>query len=645
MCGIAGIVSVLPRPLGRTLGQMSQALEHRGPDGVGFIALNPGEPCPQNASDTPPNSSHCAFLAHRRLSIIDLAGSRQPLPNEDGSVWVVFNGEIYNYKELADKLAGKGHRLREKGDTEVLVHLYEEYRDNLFEHLNGMFSVAIYDVKEHRLILARDRFGEKPLYYWETGGLLAFASELQGLWPLEEFPIDNVELSAMAQYFRYGYIPTPLTIYPGVHSLSPGHFIVWNNGELGPARAYYAPQVHGQNPGDNADELEDRFDLAVCSRLTADVPVGCFLSGGLDSSLIASSMVKISSHQVRSFTIRLDDDVLDESVQAKAIAAHLGTRHTEYSIKPDFLGAITLLARHYGQPFADYSSVPTYYISRETRRDVKVALSGDGGDELFAGYDRYSNQRVSDMAALVPSSLRMFSAAALRILNTQNSFIPHLADFLNCASKLPERGENHTSLFHSYWRDRCFQPDFASITPDTNCGKFTSLYKQCISHDTLDRWLETDQRMYLPNDILTKVDIASMAASLETRAPFLDHRFTEYVNGLFSTDKIKNKTTKYLLRRLAERRLPENVAKLPKKGFTLPLARWLRNELREWGLELLKDHQDAWTPYLVPTAIWRLWDAHQSGRADHSMRLWQVISVCLWDVTKGTRASSIVIVK
>jgi len=624
MCGIVGIVNRKNAPSGRSIVAMADAIKHRGPDGWGYVALDSDKPGASMTQEAPSVSAK-VFFGHRRLSIIDVEGTKQPLANEDGSVWVTFNGEIYNYRELADDLRKKGHTIREKGDTEVLVHLWEEYGRDMTRYLTGMFAFAIYDVRKNTLFMARDRYGEKPLFYWHSDDTFAFASELQAFWKLESFP-RKINISAIGQFFKYCYIPSPGTIYKNVFSLSPGCSAEFRNNMLS-VEHYWKPSVCGDNTPVNMEELQEKFDKAVSLRMIADVPLGLFLSGGIDSSLIAASMAKQSAVPVKTFTASTGKSWCDESETAAFVASHLKTEHRKFMIKPDFVEISEMLAKHYGQPYADYSNIPTYYISRETRKHVKVALGGDGGDELFAGYDRYANLKASRLAGIMPYFLRKNAALFLK------SF-PHLFDFACVAGDARVRGEEYSPLFHRYWRDKCFQRDFL---PEMNSAenadfyRFAGYYDEAVSLDPLERWLEADQRMHLCDDILTKVDIASMSVSLECRAPFLDHSFAEYANRLSISTKLQGRRTKTVLRDLAERRLPKQIINLPKKGFTLPLGDWFRNELKDWGHSMIFDNADIWNDYLDPASIKNMWLEHQTGRMEHCMRLWMIISLILWN--------------
>lgn len=633
MCGIAGLLREQPFPAGGVITQMMDTLRHRGPDGTGCVALEPGQPRIKPATTIPEDSAARVWLTHCRLSIIDLQGSHQPLANEDGSIWVTFNGEIYNYLELRQQLETQGHQLRTAGDTEVLVHLWEEYSERMVDYLVGMFAFAIFDVNQNRLFLARDRFGKKPLYYLQTHRGLSFASELQAFKPLDDFSDQVVDTVAAAQYFRYGYIPAPNTIYSAVKALPAGHYACYRNDTL-QVYQYWRPQVCGVESRIDYDYLEALLDEAVRIRLRSDVPLGAFLSGGIDSALIVASMARQMDRPVETFTITTGAAWCDETEAAQSTAAHVGTHHHTFQVNANLVSVAETLASHYGQPFADYSNVPTYYVSRETRRHVTVALSGDGGDELFAGYERYANSGWANRIGWFPYGLRKLSAAASRVLGSrQRNFGSQLAEFMLSAGSIPAKGENHSRNFHRYWRELGFQPEFMRALEEAGTrrvDRFTQFYQEAQSPEPLERWLEVDQRMYLADDILVKVDIASMSVALECRAPLLDHRFAEAVNRIPIALKLQGGQTKAPLRKLAERRLPGSIVSLPKKGFMLPLATWLRGELHDWGYGLLFNNTSAWLSYLRPELVRQLWTEHAAGQADHSMRLWNILAWVLW---------------
>ena len=629
MCGIAGIVSQNGGAGGEQIVKMANSMIHRGPDDWGYVALNPdSDSTPVRQKDTTTLPAKVT-LGHRRLSIIDVNGSAQPLSNRTSKIWITFNGEIYNYKELRKSLILKGHTFREEGDTEVLIHLWEEYGEDMLKHIIGMFAFAIYDLKQDSLFLARDRFGQKPLFYMEHNGTLSFASELQALKQLNQFPLDSIDNIAMAQYFRYGYIPAPRTIYNGVSSLLPGHYLL-RKGEHSSLVSYWTPEVTGTETEVNLEELQEIIDNAVKARLISDVPLGSFLSGGIDSSLITASMARQMTEKVDSFTISTGNSWCDESKEAQLIADHIGTNHHTFNVEPNFIEISAKLAKHYGQPFADPSAVLTYYVSRETRAHVTVALAGDGGDELFAGYGSYLNSAKYAIFGNIPNFARPI------IANLANPFLrnsqPNIKDAILAAHHIPEKGENISPLYHNHWRKYAFNDDFKhklQNSQNEDLNKFISYFNNASSDNSIDRWMEADQRMYLPDDILTKVDIASMAVSLECRAPFLDHRIAEFANKISSNVKLRNNRTKSLLKELAEKQLPTEIINLPKKGFSMPLDKWMRNELKDWTHSMIFDNIEKWEPFLKTKTVKQMWKQHQSGSIDHSNRLWQIATITM----------------
>lgn len=640
MCGITGILSSAPGDHADALIRMTRAITHRGPDDFGYIALDPGAAVRRNDLHAlPPGKAH-AFLGHRRLSIIDITGTAQPLSNETGTVWTVFNGEIYNYPDLADTLKAKGHHLKNRGDTEVLVHLWEDHGPAMVDHLVGMFAFAIVDTARNTLFLARDRFGQKPLYYFQGRDFFAFASELQAFFELPGFRRQAMDPVAMAQYFRYGYIPHPRTAYQNTAALPPGSCLLRKN-EHQTITRYWKPDVTGQERRVDEDLLQAELDGSVKLRLRTDVPLGMFLSGGIDSALVTASAAEQLPAPPKTFTISTGESWCDESREAAITAGHLQTDHQTLMVTPDLVGISARLARHYGQPFADFSAIPTYFISEATRRHVTVVLTGDGGDELFAGYGHYLNRRLYSAWGMVPDGLKRLLAAILRTLPGKRP--PQVADAILSAYAIPRKGENNTPLFHQAWRDRGFSSDFSaalSSSVQTDVDAFSRYFQAAGSHDPIDRWLEADQRLYLCDDILTKVDIASMAVSLECRAPFLDHRLAAYANSLSSRLKLQGETTKAVLKTLAARRLPGAILNLPKKGFTLPLGDWLRGGLKEWAHAAIFDDPAIWTPYLKPSFVRRLWHSHQRGRYNHEARLWIIMALCLWHKSFAQRIST-----
>ena len=627
MCGIAGIISKEAQFLGEDILRMSDAIKHRGPDDWGYLSIKSASSNLPKREKTAPTEKGNIFFGHRRLSIIDIDGSQQPLSNEDSSVWITFNGEIYNYCELRIQLLDMGHEFRDNGDTEVLVHLWEEYGEKMVDHLIGMFAFAIYDTKKQILFIARDRFGQKPLFYFQNSEIFGFASELQALKELSTFPTE-IDYNSMGQFFRYGYIPAPKTAYKNVFALSPGCSLILKNGTIKLSQ-YWKPSVTGENENIDLEQLHELIDRAVKLRLRTDVPLGSFLSGGIDSALISASAMRQLSTPIDTFTISTGDSWCDESKEAQITADHLGTNHHTFNVKSNFIEISAKLAKHYGQPFADHSSVMTYYVSRETRKHVKVALSGDGGDELFGGYNSYLNVAKYARFGLFPNCLK--SVADKLISPFLRGSHQNITDSLYALNPLPKKGENISTLFHQYWRNRCFNDDFSNVikSEESDIGYFSKKYNSASSLSPVNRWMEVDQLLYLPSDILTKVDIASMSLSLECRAPFLDHKIAEFANRISPKAKLKNHQTKFLLKELAKREIPKEIINLPKKGFSMPLGDWMRGELKDWAYSTIFDDSTSWEPYLNKESIKRIWKDHQNNKFDHSNRLWEIISIGL----------------
>lgn len=611
---------------------MTDALTHRGPDGYGYFRFNKSTGKIRLDSEFNDETFHVQ-LGHRRLSIIDLDTSKQPLSNEDNTIWVTFNGEIYNYKELRSLLINKGHQFKTHGDTEVLVHLWEEYGSGLLDKLVGMFSFAIYDSRKDELFCARDRLGQKPFYYYyQENHFFTFASELQGLYHFPSFPLNDLNFQSLAQYFQYGYIPSPNTIFKSVHSLPAAHYIHITQHKIN-IHCYWQPDFQ---PKSNLqlDKVEDLINESVKSQLISDVPLGVFLSGGLDSSILTGLASKFTNTGLNTFNISMDNTSLDESAHAQQIAEHLNTNHRVINVEPEFSKLSEKLAIHYGQPFADYSQIPSYLVCQASKPFIKVALSGDGGDEVFGGYDRYKNYNLNYMLSLLtPSYVKRYLIKPLQNnlpLLFRNS---QAYDFILSSRLLPGKGEQHSNLFIPHIYDDLFSSDYHEHMASHHSSllnRFTQLYFNTTARTPVEKWMEVDQQMYLPDNILVKMDIASMANSIECRAPFLDHRLIEHVNALHLNDKIRRNRTKIILRSLASRHLPRQIASLPKKGFSIPLDSWMRHELKDWMEQYLFLKNTPLTPLINPNNLNLMWQDHQSGRRSHTLRLWTFIQFNLW---------------
>jgi asparagine synthase (glutamine-hydrolysing) len=606
MCGIAGFAGFgYGEENGRVLARMCRAITHRGPDDEGrFMATR-------------------TAMGMRRLSIIDLATGSQPIGNEDGSVQVVFNGEIYNYRSLRERLAGRGHRLVTSGDTETLVHLYEDDGADLVHSLRGMFAFALWDERAQELLIARDRLGIKPLYYWRRPQGIAFASELRALLNLPDFrPV--IDPAALASYLAFGYVQDPLSIFRDVYKLPPGHRLTWHRERGTRIERYWTPVRPQLEVADEATAVAELrrllFDAVEC-HLEADVPVGVFLSGGVDSSSVAAAVRHIG-RPARTFSIGFAQQDFNEAPDAARVARHLGTEHTEFIIQdcPDILNEVICC---FDEPFADSSAIPTLLVSQLARQHVKVVLSGDGGDELFGGYERYLTaqaqselrpRQLQGLARMVGRNLPFGSPGRNRILDLGRSrrgrYVTQMAKPLPVADggvAMPALAD-HAAPF-----EQLLDEPFAAAA----------------QRDFLTQLMLVDLVTYLPGDILTKVDRASMATSLEARVPLLDHELVEFAVGLPAHLKIRDGQGKWLLREAVRDLLPEEVFRKPKQGFAAPVASWFRGRLRS-GFQAVRADDAGLGEYIDWAAAERLYAEHQSGRRDHGSRLWRLFVLAEW---------------
>jgi asparagine synthase (glutamine-hydrolysing) len=595
---------------------MCQTIVHRGPDDEGI------------------HTDGTVGLGMRRLSIIDVAGGRQPIHNEDESVWVVFNGEIYNFPELRRELETRGHRFYTHSDTEVIVHLYEENGADCVKKLRGMFAIALYDRTRRRLLLARDRLGKKPLHYAWSRGRLLFASEMKAILAVAP-ELADVNPEGLLQYFYFGYIPDPLTAFQKIHKLPPGHLLEFE-GDRSTIRQYWDVPAYGtqakMSEEDCLQELERRLAEAVRMRLISDVPLGALLSGGVDSSIIVALMARASRGPVKTFSIGFRADEFDESAHARRVAEHFCTEHHELLVEPQIEETLQFLSSMLEEPFGDSSMLPTYYVCQMARQQVKVALSGDGGDELFAGYDRYQvamNHRHFDhvpdwMGRIYRRRLHHRLPAGTYGKNRAwNASLSARERYLDDISALPALHREQNFFTEEFLRASAKLPD-----PLT---QFRRYYDDAPASDALSRLLYLDTKTYLAGDILTKVDRMSMATSLEVRVPMLDHEFVEWVAGLPIAWKSQNGRRKYLLKKLAERLgVPAASVHRPKQGFALPLVQWMKNELKEQFLSVLLEPRSLQRGYFKPDAVRTLLAEHLRGRRDRSGLLWRMLVLELW---------------
>jgi len=638
MCGICGILErdaakVVSREV---LRRMVARLRHRGPDDTGTFVRGQVAASPEASADKPQNLG----LGMARLAVIDVHGGHQPMPNEDGSVWVVFNGEIYNFRELRRELIARGHRFRSQADTEVLVHLYEEEGEGLVGRLRGMFAFALWDEPRERLVLARDRLGQKPLVYHDDGQRLVFASELQALLEAPGIP-RRLSPVGLDLYLTYQYVPAPQTILEGIHKLPPAHFLV-ADGDGSRLRRYwdFPRQVEDVGEAEAVSRLRELLTEAVRMRLVSDVPLGAFLSGGIDSSITVGLMSRHSREPVRTFSIGFGERAYDELAYARAAAKAFQTDHHEFTVEPDAVALLPTLVRHYGEPFADSSAIPTFYLAQKTREHVTVALSGDGGDEAFGGYDRYRAMRLAERFDRLPRLLkRVVLGGPGRLVRRFPTSKPRtlarrLRRFAE-ALDLPraDRYLDWVAYFREADRRWLYTEDFLARLEAHRPGDY--LREEFAVVERLDAAAATaavDAATYLPNDILVKVDIASMANSLEVRSPFLDHEVFAF--GLTVPTRLKvgslARGGKLLLRRAFADLLPPRVLRRGKMGFGVPMASWLRGPLRDHLRRMVLSPESLGRGYFRPEALERLVGEHLEARADHADRLWALMVLEQW---------------
>jgi asparagine synthase (glutamine-hydrolysing) len=622
MCGIVGIVCSDPRhPVDQgLLGRMTGVIRHRGPDADGFH-VGPG-----------------VGLGHRRLSIIDLSTGDQPIYNETGSIAIVFNGEIYNFAELARELEAAGHTFATRSDTETIVHAYEQFGLDFVTRLRGMFAFALWDEGNRRLVLARDRAGKKPLYYHVDGERLLFASEIKGL--LQDPSIKRrVSAEALNDYFTFGCIPSPNTVFQDIHQIPPAHILVWERGDVR-LQEYWDVTFDPTGPHSPEEALEEfsaLFDEAVRIRMVADVPLGAFLSGGVDSSAVVASMARQSARPVVTTSVGFTERTHSELQHAQAVAEAVGSDHHELLVRPDAVADLPRLVWHLDQPFADSSALPTYYVSRAARERVTVALSGDGGDEIFAGYQRrYGIHRLENrLRTLIPGPIRRGVLAPLARIYPRSERIPRPLRLKLVMSNLGRSFERayfqDMSLFLDEERQTLYSREFLDqVRQHDPFAAFSRHFDRVRDADPLSRVLYVDFKTWLANDILVKVDRMSMACSLEVRAPLLDHKIVEFAARLPASLKYRGSVSKYLLKRHLKGRLPQAVVNRPKQGFELPLAGWLRGELREVAHDLLFSRQAVGRGYVRPQAVKGIWDAHQRRSRNHAAQIWALMVLELW---------------
>jgi asparagine synthase (glutamine-hydrolysing) len=621
MCGIAGIVDLAGRGPDETIvASMCRAIRHRGPDDHGLKALRSAD------------GSASAVLGSQRLAIIDVAGGHQPISNEDGSVWTVLNGEIYNFAALRARLERSGHQFSTHSDTEVIVHLYEEMGPDFVGELDGMFALALWDRRNDRLVLARDRFGKKPLLYADRGGRLSFASEFSGV--LVDADIDTtLDPHALDYYLTFMSIPAPHTIYRGIRKLPPAHRLVRDRAGVRVEpywRLAFAPKSR-LSEDEAIERFHELFRAAVKKRLISDVPLGAFLSGGIDSSAVVAFMAQTSDAPVKAFSIGFADSAYDELPHARRVAQAFGCEHHEFVVEPRAVDVLPTLVRHFGEPFADSSAIPSYYLSQLTRRHVTVALNGDGGDELFAGYGWHRANRIAERWQRLPYAARMLVRQAIE------RTVPATGDRRRTAARIrrflaaaelgqADRYRGWLGIFTPRLKAELLGRPLVPSGPDL----IDDAFADTAGLDPVDAMLSVDCRFYLPTDLLVKMDIASMANSLEARSPFLDHHLAEFVASLPSNYKVRGRTSKYLLKRSLEGILPPENLTRGKQGFALPISHWLRADLKDFVRDHLLSARFAQRGLFKQDVVARMVRTHQDGSADNAHHLWTLLMLELW---------------
>jgi asparagine synthase (glutamine-hydrolysing) len=626
MCGIAGKLNFDPaRPMEReVLERMNAVQAHRGPDDAGVYCQGP------------------VGLAHRRLSIIDLSpAGHQPMANEDGTIWIVFNGEIYNFQEHRPGLLERGHRLRSRTDTEVILHLYEEHGVGCLALLRGMFAFAIWDGPRRQLFLARDRLGKKPLCYQWDAEAFRFASEAKAILQDPAVPV-RPDPEGISVYLTYGYVPGPLSAFHGLRKLPPAHYLICRDGEVNVARYWRLRRDRKRHrpEAEWCEEIRTRLEEAVRLRLISDVPLGAFLSGGIDSSAVVAMMSRASAGPVKTFSIGFDQPEYDELAYARRVAERFGTDHHELVVRPDAVAILPKLTWHYDEPFGDSSAVPTYYVAQLTRQYVTVALNGDAGDENFGGYDRY-------VANLLAAAFDRWPGAAffrrgvrwgLRLLprsGRRTGLLARGRRFLEGLTESPERRyARWICHFYGARKEELLHPEFCGRQGEDDALEvLLAAYRESDAPDFADATLGVDTALYLPDDLLVKVDIASMAHSLEARSPFLDHEFMEFAATIPSDLKVRGREKKIILKRALQGRLPDEILHRPKMGFGVPLEHWLRHELKDLAHDVLLSSRAQARGYFRADAVRRLLDEHTRGTASWHSLLWTLLMLELWHRT------------
>ncbi|MCM8805135.1 MAG: asparagine synthase (glutamine-hydrolyzing) [Candidatus Omnitrophica bacterium] len=622
MCGICGIVRKNDKVDEQLVRKMASTMNHRGPDEEGFVF-----------------SGSCGF-GHKRLSIIDLTTGRQPISNENNKLFLICNGEIYNFKQLRETLEKTGHIFKTKSDNEVIIHLYEQYGVECLKFLRGMFAFAIWDSEKKILFLARDRLGKKPLVYSIKGNDIYFASEIKALLEVDDIS-KEIDTAAMDLFLTYQAIPSPYTIFTHIRKLQPGHFLLWKDGSVKIERYWqidFTKKLILKDEQEYIDAMWEKLKEATKIRMISDVPLGAFLSGGIDSSTIVGIMSEFSTSPVKTFSIGFEETDFSELKYAKIVAQKFSTEHNEFIVRPDIISILPKLVWHYNEPFADSSMVPTYYVARETRKHVTVALNGDGGDENFAGYTRYWQTKLLEKIYFL---YKKNPCGRKKILNFFSSaYKKYPSNFFFRIWKWLDETDRYGFDYAYARRIISFSSDFRSdIYSDEMKGRISgfdsisiakNLWNNAGDIDLLEKMLATDFQLYLPDVLMVKMDIATMANSLEARSPFLDNEFVELIASFPAQLKMRNFKSKYILKKKLKSFLPEQIVSRKKMGFGIPVGRWFRKELKNFLQEILLSEASLKRGYFKQEMIRKIVAQHISGEIDHTSRLWALVTLEMW---------------
>lgn len=635
MCGIAGVASLNENHVREDiLHRMARVLEHRGPDDEGFYL----------SKENNPASKLKVGLGHKRLSVIDIDTGHQPMTNADKSLWIVYNGEVYNFQEIREDLIKKKYRFYTRSDTEVILRLYEEKGIDCLNDLRGMFSFCIWDAKNEKLFLARDRVGQKPLFYYFKNGKFIFGSEIKAI--LEHDDVARrVDPDSLDDYLAYGYVPPPGTMFKDIRQLPPAHYLIFDGRET-KIKKYWQLKYDNKLSISLADSEERLYELlgeATKLRLISDVPLGVFLSGGVDSSCIVALMSKFSSGKVKTFSIGFKESDFNELRYAKAISERFGTEHKELIVQPKALEILPKIAWHYDQPFGDSSCIPTYYVSKMTREFVTVALNGDGGDESFAGYHRYKGMKFAQSVSNLPAWLlrafyRVVEALGKTFIPESKSVnINHARRFFEpLMKKMGYRDTYMAWLNYFTLEDKAelYSRRIQDMVRDRDAGMYLgNIIRESDAKDIVEKIMNADVMSYLPEDLLVKVDRATMANSLEARSPFLDHKVMEFAASLPLKYKLNGSQTKYVLKKAFAKEIPPSFLNRKKKGFGVPVGRWFSGELSDFVRDMLLSTRALKKDIFSRDYLTKLISEHDLGKRDHTHRIWALLSFEMWHRT------------